>query len=35
MWPQERNSVLSIAADADPMHVSARYQSLHHFVAKE
>lgn len=34
MLPLERKSVEPIAAGVDPMHVSARHQSLHHFVAK-
>ncbi len=34
MLPLERKSVEPIAASVDPMHVSARHQSLHHFVAK-
>lgn len=34
MLPLDRKSVEPIAASMDPMHVSARHQSLHHFVAK-
>lgn len=34
MLPLERKSVEPIAAGVDPLHVSARHQSLHHFVAK-
>jgi len=34
MLPLERKSVEPIAASVDPLHVSARHQSLHHFVAK-
>jgi SRSO17 transposase len=34
MLPLSRKSVEPIAARIDPQHVSARHQSLHHFVAK-
>lgn len=34
MLPLSRKSVEPIAASVDPMHASARHQSLHHFVAK-
>lgn len=34
MLPLERKSIEPIAAGVDPLHVSARHQSLHHFVAK-
>ena len=34
MLPLDRKSVEPIAASVDPTHVSARHQSLHHFVAK-
>jgi SRSO17 transposase len=34
MLPLERKSVEPLAAGVDPLHVSARHQSLHHFVAK-
>ena len=34
MLPLARKSVESMAARVDPMHASARHQSLHHFVAK-
>lgn len=34
MLPLERKSVEPIAVGVDPLHVSARHQSLHHFVAK-
>lgn len=34
MLPLERKSVEPIAASVAPLHVSARHQSLHHFVAK-
>lgn len=34
MLPLERKSVEPIAASVDSMHVGARHQSLHHFVAK-
>lgn len=34
MLPLERKSVEPLAASADPKHVSAKHQSLHHFVAK-
>lgn len=34
MLPLDRKSVEPIAASVDPVHVSARHQSLHHFVAK-
>jgi len=30
--PGERKSIEPIAARVDPRHVSARHQSLHHFV---
>ena len=34
MLPLERKSVEPMAARVDPLHASARHQSLHHFVAK-
>jgi SRSO17 transposase len=34
MLPLSRKSVEPIAARIDPLHASARHQSLHHFVAK-
>ncbi len=34
MLPIARKSVEPLAAYADPMHVGAKHQSLHHFVAK-
>lgn len=34
MLPLERKSVEPLAASMDPKHVSAKHQSLHHFVAK-
>ena len=34
MLPLSRKSVEPMAARVDPMHTSARHQSLHHFVAK-
>lgn len=34
MLPLSRKSVEPMAARVDPLHVSARHQSLHHFVAK-
>jgi SRSO17 transposase len=34
MRPLSRKSVEPMAARVDPMHASARHQSLHHFVAK-
>ena len=34
MLPLSRKSVEPMAASVDPLHVSARHQSLHHFVAK-
>lgn len=34
MLPLSRKSVEPMAARVDPMHVSARHQALHHFVAK-
>lgn len=34
MLPLPRKSVEPMAARVDPMHASARHQSLHHFVAK-
>jgi SRSO17 transposase len=34
MLPIERKSVEPLAAHTDPWHVSAKHQSLHHFVAK-
>lgn len=34
MLPGERKSVEPMAARVDPMHVSARHQSLHHFVSR-
>ncbi len=34
MLPLERKSVEPMAAGVDPLHVSARHQALHHFVAK-
>ncbi len=33
MLPLERKSIEPLAASVDPFHVSARHQSLHHFVA--
>ncbi len=30
----ERKSIEPLAARVDPLHVSARHQSLHHFVAQ-
>jgi SRSO17 transposase len=34
MLPLARKSVEPIAASVDPIHASARHQSLHHFVAQ-
>ena len=34
MLPLSRKSVEPMAARVDPLHASARHQSLHHFVAK-
>ncbi|MGQ0618866.1 MAG: IS701 family transposase [Panacagrimonas sp.] len=34
MLPLARKSIEPLAAGVDPLHVSARHQSLHHFVAK-
>lgn len=34
MLPLARKSVEPMAARVDPVHASARHQSLHHFVAK-
>lgn len=34
MLPLARKSVEPMAAQVDPLHASARHQSLHHFVAK-
>ena len=34
MMPLSRKSVEPMAARVDPLHVSAKHQSLHHFVAK-
>ena len=34
MLPIERKSVEPLAAHTDPLHVSAKHQSLHHLVAK-
>lgn len=34
MLPIHRKSVEPLAAHADPLHVTAKHQSLHHFVAK-
>ena len=34
MLPLPRKSIEPMAASVDPLHVSARHQSLHHFVAK-
>jgi SRSO17 transposase len=34
MLPIDRKSVEPLAAYADPMHVGAKHQALHHFVAK-
>jgi len=34
MLPLSRKSVEPMAARIDPLHASARHQSLHHFVAK-
>ena len=34
MLPLPRKSVEPIAARVDPLHASAKHQSLHHFVAK-
>lgn len=33
MLPLSRKSVEPMAARVDPLHASARHQSLHHFVA--
>ena len=34
MLPLSRKSIEPIAARVDPLHASAKHQSLHHFVAK-
>lgn len=34
MLPMQRKSVEPLAAHIDPLHVQAKHQSLHHFVAK-
>jgi SRSO17 transposase len=34
MLPIKRKSVEPLAAHVDPLHVQAKHQSLHHFVAK-
>jgi len=34
MLPIRRKSVEPLAAHVDPLHVQAKHQSLHHFVAK-
>lgn len=34
MLPLSRKSVEPMAARVDPLHASARHQSLHHFIAK-
>src|SRR5258706_16264799 len=34
MLPLERKSVEPLAAHTDPLHVSAKHQSLHHLVAQ-
>lgn len=34
MLPLSRKSIEPMAARVDPLHASARHQSLHHFVAK-
>src|SRR6266481_1418308 len=34
MLPIERKSVEPLAAHTDPLHVSAKHQSLHHLVAQ-
>ena len=34
MLPIQRKSVEPLAAHVDPLHVQAKHQSLHHFVAK-
>ena len=34
MLPLSRKSVEPMAARIDPLHASAKHQSLHHFVAK-
>lgn len=34
MLPLSRKSVEPMAARVDPLHASARHQSLHHFAAK-
>ena len=34
MLPLKRKSVEPLAASVDPVHVSAKHQSLHHFVAQ-
>ena len=34
LLPLPRKSVEPMAARVDPLHASARHQSLHHFVAK-
>jgi SRSO17 transposase len=34
MLPIQRKSIEPLAAHTDPLHVAAKHQSLHHFVAK-
>ena len=34
MLPIARKSVEPLAACSDPLHVAAKHQSMHHFVAK-
>ena len=34
MLPIHRKSIEPLAAHTDPLHVAAKHQSLHHFVAK-
>jgi SRSO17 transposase len=34
MLPIKRKSIEPLAAHLDPLHVQAKHQSLHHFVAK-
>jgi len=34
MLPIKRKSIEPLAASMDPLHVQAKHQSLHHFVAK-
>jgi SRSO17 transposase len=34
MLPLKRKSIEPLAAAMDPLHVAAKHQSLHHFVAK-